>query len=530
MREDEKKAEPGDDLTGRAAVVTGAGRGVGRAVARAVALGLAQAGVRVGLVARSVAQLEQTARLISDVGCTAVVWPADLGDPGQLAALPGRAVAVLGSIDILINNAAVVTPLGSSDLADPATWAAAIQINVVAPAILSFAVLPGMRERGWGRIVNVSSSIAAHPGAMVGMNAYATSKAALEAHTLNLAAELIDTGVTVNAFRPGSVDTAMQGWIREQDPDQIGVALHARFTTSYQHPNPHLPAGLGAGAAGPVHGRNDRASLGRRGRQLNRVRPKPPQSDDRTPPGVNMSTITRPTPATSGLVQDASTQAEPTTADLHFYFDPVCPFAWMTSKWVRMVAEQRDYTVDWRFISLRQLNAHLDYDSTGHTAGLRLLRVAAKTRREHGRAAVGDLYTALGTQIFDNPSAAEDDTHGAYRGTEEFLAPILTRLGLPHDVLAALDQESWDVQIQAETDEALALTGKDVGTPILHFHPAQGVAFFGPVISRLPSPEQAGPLWDHVIGLASFGGFAELKRSLRERPQLASFGQDTRSA
>ena len=80
--------------------------------------------------------------------------------------------------------------------------------------------------------------------------------------------------------------------------------------------------------------------------------------------------------------------------------------------------------------------------------------------------------------------------------------------------------------LRAETDEALTLTGKDVGTPILHFRPPAGVAFFGPVISRLPRPEEAGPLWDNVIGLATFPGFAELKRSLRERPQLASFGVD----
>jgi hypothetical protein len=70
----------------------------------------------------------------------------------------------------------------------------------------------------------------------------------------------------------------------------------------------------------------------------------------------------------------------------------------------------------------------------------------------------------------------------------------------------------------------LALTGKDVGTPIIHFQPPAGVAFFGPVISRLPTDDQAGPLWDQVVGLAGFAGFAELKRSLRERPQLASFG------
>ena len=85
--------------------------------------------------------------------------------------------------------------------------------------------------------------------------------------------------------------------------------------------------------------------------------------------------------------------------------------------------------------------------------------------------------------------------------------------------------------IRAETDEALALTGKDVGTPIIHFQPPTGVAFFGPVISRLPGDADAVRLWDHVVGLACFPGFAELKRSLREQPQLAAFGvTDGRSA
>ena len=105
--------------------------------------------------------------------------------------------------------------------------------NVVAVAALSFALLPAMLERRWGRIVNVSSAIAEHPGAMIGANAYATGKAALEAHTLNLAAELAGSGVTVNAFRPGSVDTAMQAWIRGQDPARIGAPLHERFARSY---------------------------------------------------------------------------------------------------------------------------------------------------------------------------------------------------------------------------------------------------------------------------------------------------------
>jgi 2-hydroxychromene-2-carboxylate isomerase len=222
-------------------------------------------------------------------------------------------------------------------------------------------------------------------------------------------------------------------------------------------------------------------------------------------------------------------------ASIRFYFDPVCPFAWMTSKWVRMVAEQRAYTVDWRFISLRIINSAVDYDrhfpvgyEDGHISGLRLLRVAARARAEHGRAAVGPFYQTVSAELFDSPGAAA--LTGAARGSREFVQPLLTRAGLPADLADALDDPQWDEEIRAEGDEALALTGKDVGTPIIHFDPPQGTAFFGPVISRLPAPEDAGRLWDYVTGLAGFPGFAELKRSLRERPQLRSFGVDPGAA
>jgi 2-hydroxychromene-2-carboxylate isomerase len=221
--------------------------------------------------------------------------------------------------------------------------------------------------------------------------------------------------------------------------------------------------------------------------------------------------------------------------DLHFYFDPVCPFAWMTSKWVRIVAAQRDYTVDWRFISLRILNAHIDYAAhfppeyeEGHTAGLRLLRVAARVRAEQGRDAVGPLYEAIGTRIFDT-SREVDPLSASGQGSRQMLEPLLQQVGLSAEFVEALEDTSLDEQLRAETEEALALTGRDVGTPILHFQPPGGTAFFGPVISRLPSADDAGELWDHVIALANFPGFAEMKRSLRERPQLASFGVDTDS-
>ncbi|MDN6168985.1 MAG: hypothetical protein L0J08_06615 [Micrococcaceae bacterium] len=226
------------------------------------------------------------------------------------------------------------------------------------------------------------------------------------------------------------------------------------------------------------------------------------------------------------------------SATINFYFDPVCPFAWMTSKWVRQVQAQRDYTVDWRFISLRLINAEVDYDAhfppeyeAGHTAGLRLLRVAARARAEHGRASVAGLYAALGAHIFDAaPDPADQRGEGGVRerrGTRGFVEPILDEAGLPRALAQALDDESWDRGIRQETDEALALTGKDVGTPIIHFEPPAGVAFFGPVISRLPDEDSAAKLWDHVVGLARFPGFAELKRSLREQPQLAALGGNT---
>jgi hypothetical protein len=216
-------------------------------------------------------------------------------------------------------------------------------------------------------------------------------------------------------------------------------------------------------------------------------------------------------------------------ADISFYFDPVCPFAWITSQWIRRVAAQRDYTVDWRFISLRLINAGVDYDAhfpagyeDGHTSGLRLLRVAARARAEYGPGAVGPLYEAFSGEIFDSPRAAQLTPQ--VRGSREFAEPLLAHAGLPAELADALDDTSRDAELRAETDHALSLTGRDVGTPIIQFQPPDGIAFFGPVISRVPGDQDAARLWDHVVGLAAFPGFAELKRSLRERPQLRSYG------
>lgn len=217
--------------------------------------------------------------------------------------------------------------------------------------------------------------------------------------------------------------------------------------------------------------------------------------------------------------------------DIEFFWDPVCPFAWITSRWVVKVAAQSDYRVDWRFISLRLLNKHKDYATefpagyeSGHTAGLRMLRVAAAVRADLGREPLGALVTAYGESYWDQPpgSAVRDRL-----STTEHVIEVLAAAGLPPSYAAALDDTSLDDLLDEETELALSRTGRDVGTPIITFRPPDGLSFFGPVISRVPDDADALPLWHAVTTLAAYPGFAEMKRSLREAPQLAILGGRT---
>ena len=183
------------------------------------------------LLARTAAQLEETRALLREQGVPAgrvSVVPADLADEEQRGRAAAAALAA-GRVDILVNNAATVEPLGPTVGIAAADLRLAFEVNVIAPAALTAAVLPGMLA-GWGRVVNISSGIVAYPAGMIRGNAYAATKAALEAHTVNLAAELRGTGVTVNAYRPGGVDTAMQAWIRRQDPDASAPACTSGST------------------------------------------------------------------------------------------------------------------------------------------------------------------------------------------------------------------------------------------------------------------------------------------------------------
>jgi 2-hydroxychromene-2-carboxylate isomerase len=217
--------------------------------------------------------------------------------------------------------------------------------------------------------------------------------------------------------------------------------------------------------------------------------------------------------------------------DIEFFWDPVCPFAWITSRWVVKVAAQSDFRVDWRFISLRLLNKDKDYANEfppeyerGHTAGLRMLRVAAAVRDDLGREPLGALVTAYGESYWDKPrgSGMRDRL-----STHDHVVEVLGAAGLPTGYADALDDTSWDALLDDETELALSRAGRDVGTPIITFQPPDGVSFFGPVISRVPDDREALELWDAVTTLARFPGFAEMKRSLREVPQLEILGGRT---
>ena len=214
--------------------------------------------------------------------------------------------------------------------------------------------------------------------------------------------------------------------------------------------------------------------------------------------------------------------------DIEFFWDPVCPFAWITSRWVAKVSAQTGYKVDWRFLSLRLLNKHKNYATEfppeyehGHTAGLRMLRVAAKVRAARGREQMGPLYEGYGKAYWDQEKGS-----GMRRrlGTIAHITEILTAVGLPPEFATAADDPSWDTELDTETALALSRTGRDVGTPIITFEPPDGLSFFGPIISRVPSDDEAVPLWNAVITLAKFPGFAEMKRSRREVPQLRILG------
>jgi hypothetical protein len=191
---------------------------------------------------------------------------------------------------------------------------------------------------------------------------------------------------------------------------------------------------------------------------------------------------------------------------------------------VSEVQSLRNYDVQWRFISLRFLNEEkMDYSSMPsgykkvHAAGTMGLRVAAHARATEGNEAVAAVYTALGTSLHNR-----QERDAMVANPAGHVATLLTSVGLPSDWATHVDNDAYDAVIRSETQLALERTGKDVGTPILTFHPGEKneASFFGPVISTIPRGDEAVRLWDAIETIATSSGMAELKRSLRARPSF----------
>lgn len=200
--------------------------------------------------------------------------------------------------------------------------------------------------------------------------------------------------------------------------------------------------------------------------------------------------------------------AQPTAVD--FWFDPSCPWAWMTSRWVAEVAQHRDLEVTWRVMSLAVLNEGNDVPEEYRAffpRALRYTRLIAAIGELEGQQAVGGLYTELGTRIHLCESSDPD----------EVIPAALAALGLNPEYLKYSESEEFDEQMRASHFDGINRVGQDVGTPIIALN---GIAFFGPVISPAPTGEQALTLWDGVVAAASYDGFFELKRSRTREPQF----------
>jgi hypothetical protein len=204
------------------------------------------------------------------------------------------------------------------------------------------------------------------------------------------------------------------------------------------------------------------------------------------------------TPAADGPVD---------TAD--FWFDPQCPFAWITTRWILEVEKVRDIEVTWQIMSLAYLNQDKDipdeYREFLKTAW-QPVRVLMATEQREGAGALLPLYTAFGSRLHQNrPEGAERPELD-----RAFVEESLAEAGLPLDLADAMDDPSYDEALHKSHQGAIDLVGNEVGTPTIAFN---GTAFFGPVISSIPRGEDAGRLWDGTIAVADFPYFYEIKRT-----------------
>jgi len=185
------------------------------------------------------------------------------------------------------------------------------------------------------------------------------------------------------------------------------------------------------------------------------------------------------------------------------WFDPICPFAWITSRWILETAKVRDIDPQWNVMSLSYLNKDLEVDEAHADAFGKAwgpVRVVAAIMAQHGNDATLRFYNAIGERVHIKKEKVSD----------ELIAAALAEAGLPAELLAIAHDESWDAPMIASHQRAIDLVGNDVGTPVVALN---GVGYFGPVISPAPKGEDAGRLWDGLSAIMSVPGFFELKKA-----------------